>query len=101
MSGGRGGGTGTGRLASIGLLGRGAAAVVGRPDLWWVGLRQLFVLARPGWWRRPPFLPLPDRAYLRFRLQTMYGGEGTGAFEPADLVAYLQWCRAWPGVVRR
>jgi hypothetical protein len=52
------------------------------------------VLARPGWWRRPPFLPVPDPDYLRFRLETAYGGTGEGPFEPADLVAYLRWCRA-------
>jgi hypothetical protein len=44
------------------------------------------------WWRRPPFLPLPDRSYLRFRLETQYGGGR--APDPADLVTYLEWCRA-------
>jgi hypothetical protein len=48
-------------------------------------------LARPGWWRRPPFLPLPDPDYVRFRLQTAYGSTGTPAGD--DLVAYLSWCR--------
>jgi hypothetical protein len=48
-------------------------------------------LARPGWWRRPPFLPLPDRDYVRFRLQTAYGPSGTPTGD--DLVAYLNWCR--------
>lgn len=85
----------------------GASAVVRRPDLWSTALRQMLVLARPGWWHRAPFLPVPDRAYLAFRLQTMYGGDGcTGgpAFDGPDLVAYLEWCRAWPlttGVGRR
>lgn len=49
-------------------------------------------MAPLGWWRRPPYLPLPDRAYLRFRLETQYG-EG-GAPRPGDLVTYLDWCRA-------
>jgi hypothetical protein len=73
---------------------RGAGALLVRPDLWATGLRQIAVLARPGWWRRPPFLPLPDAAYLRFRLETAYGGTGERPLEPDDLVAYLRWCRA-------
>ncbi|MDT8368813.1 MAG: hypothetical protein RQ745_06370 [Longimicrobiales bacterium] len=26
-----------------------------------------------GWYRRPPFLPLPSRAYMRWRMDTAYG----------------------------
>ncbi|MBN2622748.1 MAG: hypothetical protein JXA83_05240 [Acidimicrobiales bacterium] len=73
---------------------RGAAVVVARhPTLWLTGLRQVLVLAAPGWWRRRPFLPLPAPGYLRFRLQTAYGGAGDHAPEPDDLVTYLRWCR--------
>ena len=74
------------------------AVVLRHPDLWTTALRQVRVLARPGWWRRPPFLPVPDPEYLRFRLLTAYGGDGTAAPDPADLVAYLRWCRAFPHV---
>ena len=74
-----------------------ALAVFRRPDLWLTGLRQLGRLAAPGWWRRPPFLPLPDPAYLRFRMVTAYGGDG-GQPRPEDVVTYLHWCRAWPEV---
>ena len=78
----------------------GAVAVVLRhPDLWATALRQARLLARPGWWRRPPFLPVPDQDYLRFRLLTAYGGDGTAAPDPSDLVAYLRWCRAYPQVI--
>jgi hypothetical protein len=72
-------------------------AVLIRPSLWGVALSQLFRLARPGWWRTPPFLPLPDREYLRFRMLTAYGDPGHRPV-PADVVAYLHWCRAWPRV---
>lgn len=75
-------------------------AVARRPDLWVTAVRQLRVLARPGWWRRPPFLPLPPRDYLRFRLQTAYGGDGTGTVRGEDLVSYLRWCRAWRELTR-
>lgn len=67
------------------------AAVAARPRLWRVAGRQLRRLAAPGWWRRPPFLPLPDRAYLGFRLETMYG-DAAHPPEPGDLVTYLRWC---------
>jgi hypothetical protein len=63
--------------------------------LWPTAISQAFRLARPRWWRRPPFLPLPDPDYVRFRMQTAYGSEG--APEPGDLVAYLNWCREFRG----
>ena len=75
---------------------RAALAVVLRPSLWGVAARQALVLARPGWWRRRPFLPLPDPGYLRFRMQTAYGDTGARPPEPKDLVTYLRWCRAYP-----
>jgi hypothetical protein len=28
-------------------------------------------------------------------MMTAYGGDGRGAPEPDDLVAYLRWCRSW------
>jgi hypothetical protein len=72
---------------------RAVVAVVMRPSLWGIALTQLLRLARPGWWRRAPFLPLPDRSYVRFRLETQYG-DPDHPVEPADLLAYLRWCRA-------
>lgn len=70
-----------------------AAAVARRPGLWITALSQAFRLASPGWWRRAPFLPLPDPGYLRFRLETQYGSDR--APEPDDVVTYLQWCRQY------
>ncbi|MFZ4585445.1 MAG: hypothetical protein ACOYNI_09500 [Acidimicrobiia bacterium] len=61
------------------------------PALWATAWRQARRMARPGWARRWPFLPLPDPAYLEFRLTTQYGR--SGAPTPEDLVAYLAWCR--------
>jgi hypothetical protein len=63
--------------------------------LWPTAVVQVLRLAPTGWWRRPPFLPLPDRGYMRFRLQTMYGGTGE-SMEPRDVVSYLEWCRRFP-----
>ena len=61
------------------------------PRLWPTALRQAGRLARPGWWARPPFLPVPDADYLRFRFETQYGPDGRP--DPHDLVTYLEWCR--------
>ena len=72
-----------------------AVAVLRHPRLWPTAARQARRVARRGWWRRPPFLPLPDPLYLRFRLLTMYGD----AEQPPDAEAlrtYLEWCRDFP-----
>jgi hypothetical protein len=69
----------------------GSIAVARRPDLWRTGIRQVRVLARPQWWKRAPFVPVPDSGYLRFRWETQYGASGTP--DPDDLVTYLEWCR--------
>ena len=69
-------------------------AVLGHPSLWATAVAQVAHLAPPGWWRRRPWLPLPDPAYLRFRLQTAYG-DPTREPEPDDMVTYLHWCRSW------
>jgi hypothetical protein len=79
---------------------RAAIAVAVRPCLWPTAIRQLFVLAAPGWWRRAPFLPVPDPAYLRFRVLTAYG-DPSRAPEPTDVITYLHWCQAWPKLARR
>jgi len=73
------------------------AAVARRPDLWSTAVRQVGRLAPTGWWRQAPYLPLPDPAYLHFRMVTAYGGQG-GEPHPADVVTYLHWCKAWPEV---
>jgi len=80
-------------------MGRAATAVALRPGLWGTALVQCLRLAPTGWWRRWPPLPLPDAEYLRFRLQTQYG-DAERAPDPADVVAYLQWCRSYRGATR-
>lgn len=49
-------------------------------------------MALRGWWRRPPFLPVPAGRYLRFRLVTQYG-DATHLPEAADVLNYLAWCQ--------
>ena len=74
-------------------------ALLRRPALWLVAVRQLVRMAPPRWWRRAPFLPLPAPGYLRFRLETAYGA--VVAPRPADVIAYLEWCAAQPRPTRR
>jgi hypothetical protein len=80
------------RAATLSAGAAAVAAVAARPGLWPTALREARRLAPAGWWRRPPFLPLPDRAYLRFRLETQYGSADHRPV-PADVVSYLEWCR--------
>ena len=80
-------------MSSAGWWSQVAWAVGRRPSLWGVALVQLLRLARPGWWRRAPFVPLPDADYLRFRLETQYGSDHDP--EPGDVVTYLHWCRTF------
>ena len=69
-------------------------AVAARPRLWATALRQAVVLAPSRWWRARPPLPFPDPTYVRFRLVTQYGDPAHHP-EPADVVAYLDWCRQY------
>ena len=71
---------------------RTGVALARQPRLWRVAVAETRRLAAPRWWRRPPFLPLPAPAYLKFRLQTMYG-DSVSSPEPADVLTWLRWCR--------
>ena len=44
------------------------------------------------WYRRPPFLPLPPREYVRWRMFTAYGDENTVP-PPDDIVRFARWRR--------
>ncbi|HEX5972660.1 MAG TPA: hypothetical protein VFY85_12090 [Gemmatimonadaceae bacterium] len=53
-------------------------------------LRVGWRFRRRGWWRRAPFLPLPDRTYLRWRMHTAYGAYD--CVPPAeDVIRYARW----------
>jgi hypothetical protein len=70
-------------------------AVAVRPTLWPVAIRQWRRTVPSRWWRRRPFLPVPARAYVEFRLVTQYGANGHPP-SPADGLNYLAWCRQMP-----
>lgn len=58
-------------------------------------LRVAWRFRARNWWRRAPFLPLPEREYLRWRMHTAYGDHD--AVPPADdVVRYARWAgRKW------
>jgi hypothetical protein len=45
-----------------------------------------------GWYRTPPFLPLPPAAYLRWRMYTAFGNEDTLP-TAREVVRYARWRR--------
>lgn len=53
-------------------------------------LRVAWRFRRRGWWRRPPFLPVPSRDYVRWRMYTAYGAYD---FVPPaeDVIRYARW----------
>ena len=55
------------------LAGALAARSVVRPRLAVALARVTWRFRRRGWYKRFPFLPLPDRTYLRWRMYTAYG----------------------------
>jgi hypothetical protein len=58
-------------------------------------LRAAWRFRARDWYRRPPFLPLPDRTYLAWRMHTAYGDHHT--IPPADdIERYARWTRNIP-----
>ena len=55
-------------------------------------LRTAWAFRSRDWWRRAPFLPMPDREYLRWRMYTAYGDES--AIPPVeDVIGFARWRR--------
>jgi hypothetical protein len=53
-------------------------------------LRVAWRFRRRGWWHRFPFLPLPSRDYVRWRMHTAYGTYD--AVPPReDVERYARW----------
>ncbi len=60
-------------------------------------LRLAWSFRARDWWRRPPFLPVPPREYLRWRMFTAYGDEN--AIPPVNDVAnFARWRRETMGL---
>jgi hypothetical protein len=53
-------------------------------------LRVAWRFRARGWWQRPPFLPMPSREYVRWRMHTAYGDHD--AVPPVeDVIRYARW----------
>lgn len=68
-------------------------ALAARPSLWGTGVRLVLRSAASGWWRPWPSTPAPPLEYVAFRAETMLGGNTPGRLSPAEVIAYLQWCK--------
>jgi hypothetical protein len=77
-------------------LGLTARAVV-NPRLALDLLRTAWAFRRRDWWRRAPFLPLPDSTYVRWRMYTAYADEH--AVPPLDdVIRFARWRRETMGL---
>jgi hypothetical protein len=60
-------------------------------------VRTVWAFRRREWWRKPPFLPLPDATYLRWRMYTAYADED--AVPPVeDVIRFARWRRETMGL---
>ena len=62
--------------------------------------RAAWVFRARAWYRRAPFLPLPPRSYLRWRLETAYGAPDA-APDVGELERYLRWASLMRRSMRR
>ena len=56
-------------------------------------LSLVWAMRARGWYRSPPFLPLPPPEYLRWRMYTAFGNEDSLPTAP-EVVRYARWRRA-------
>ncbi len=76
----------------LALVAKLVARAIFRPRLALDLLATAWAFRRRGWWARAPFLPLPDRAYLRWRMYTAYADEE--AVPPVDdVIRFARWRR--------
>ena len=80
-----------------GLLAGASLRAVVNPRLALDLLKAGWAFRRRDWWRRVPFLPVPDGEYLRWRMYTAYGAEDT--VPPLeDLLRFVRWRRETMGL---
>lgn len=78
---------------TVRLVGRAIVSPRLALDLW----KTLWAFRRRDWWRSAPFLPVPDRTYLRWRMYTAYADEN--AVPPVeDVVRFARWRRETMGL---
>ncbi len=75
-----------------GLIARLAMRALVNPRLAIDLCRMVWAFRARGWYGRPPFLPLPPREYVRWRMYTAYGDDS--AVPPLrDVVRFARWRR--------
>lgn len=70
----------------LGILG----TAIRRPTLLVSMTRAAWRFRARGWWRRVPFLPVPPREYLEWRLHTAYGDGGRDP-SAEEIHRFLRW----------
>jgi hypothetical protein len=55
-------------------------------------LSLVWAMRTRGWWRTPPFLPMPPDEYLRWRMYTAYGDE-EALPSVREVLRYARWRR--------
>lgn len=53
-------------------------------------VRAAWAFRARGWYRRAPFLPLPPRSYVRWRMETAYG-DAEHVPEAHEIQRYVVW----------
>lgn len=82
-------------MTLLGFLGR----ALRRPRLIFAMLRVAWRFRARGWWRRPPFLPVPPREYVDWRMHTAYGDSGRDP-SAAEMDRYIRWANRMHGTRR-
>ncbi len=61
-----------------------------RPWLILAMLKMAWAFRVNRWYRQPPFLPIPSKAYMKWRMETAYG-KGIVDVPSHDLERYVRW----------
>jgi hypothetical protein len=82
------------------LYSRLAALALRRPWLLPQLLSTAWAMRGLRWYSRAPFLPLPPRSYVEWRMETAYGHEGRAPTD-AELERFVTWSARMRRLARR
>lgn len=77
---------------SVADMARLARGLLTRPRLIPAAIGAAAALAPRKWWTKPPYLPLPDAEFIRFRQATANGDPDT-PLDVKDFIEWLEWRR--------
>ena len=84
----------------MGLYAKIAGLALRRPGVIFHLARAAWAFRARDWYRRAPFLPLPPRSYLRWRMETAYG-DAEHVPEGREIERYLVWTSHMRRLMRR